>query len=379
MTLFYNCSDNNNSQNTNTNIFTLTANDTINIAIGSEFNYSTVLQPFTIDNNIYMGGLVRTNTISYTNTFVLLDYNKKKIYKKLNFKKEGPNGIGTPAYIKIINWDSIFVFQYQTTNIYLTDSACIVKDKWKINKFNENIITIAGTFFFPVYFIDNKLYMEAITPHQVFTDDFWKQNTELVFNIKTNKLINKAGHYPDIYRKSINYGGGNIFPNRIITNSGEIVYGFSLNNKLYIYNDSTLLKTVECRSKHVKEDAPKPSKKLTGYNPEDDIAYEVQRASYRFLFYDKYRDLIYRVVLHASDLYDKYGNKVDFWNRPFSIQIINNKYELIGEVDFPGNTYFIKNIIPVPEGVLISTSNEKNPNLQEDRLQFVLFEIVNSK
>ncbi len=374
MTLFYNCSDNNNSQNTNTNIFTLIANDTINIPIDSTFEYSVPMCLNEIDNKIYLGGI-----IPHTHTYVLFDYEQRQISKKINFNSTGPNGVGTPKYIKVINWDSIFVFRYQTTDIFLADSAGKIKTKWKINKFNENIMTTTGSYYFPVYFRKNKLYAHAITPDYAFTDEFWTRTNELVFNIKTNKVTNKAGFFCETLKKGINYGGYSMNPYRIITNSSEIVYSFSVDNKLYIYNDSILLETVECRSKHVKEDAPKPSKKLTGYNYDDDAAYEVQRASYHFLYYDKFRDLIYRVVFHASDLYDKHGNKVKVYDKPFSIQIINNKYELIGEVDFPGNTYFIKNIIPVPEGVLISTSNEKNPNLQEDRLQFILFKVTENE
>ncbi len=96
------------------------------------------------------------------------------------------------------------------------------------------------------------------------------------------------------------------------------------------------------------------------------------------MIYDEQRDIIYRLVLHAMEPYDADGNKNKFWDKPFSIQIIDSTFTLIGEVDFPAKQYDFRNIIPTKNGLLISLCHNNNPILEEDKLKLARFQLVNT-
>lgn len=353
--------------------YTLKLTDTLAILLDSKTRYNGIFKLETIDNVEYLGILNRNE-----NAYTLYNLKTFNFGKRIKFNRVGPNGIGQARFVRVHNWDSIFITRYHTNQLYLLDSSARVKQKWTLNKTvsGDLIFNINANFYFKLVFCNKQLYLMNISPAKVFTKEYWTTVLGLRFNPFGNKLYNNTGYFPKIYKNGICFGGWNNDGYRIITKRGNQVYSFSLDNHLYVYNDTALIKKVGLRSPHVPVDAPKPSKTLTGYNSQDDWMYEIQRGSYRWLAYDGYRDIIYRLVVHAMEPYDAEGNKNRFWDKPFSIQIIDSTFSLIGEVDFPGKQYDFRNIIPTKEGLLISLCHDDNPILEEDKLKLALFKLI---
>ena len=357
----------------NNNLFSLTVVDTIEFDLPNNTKYNSWFKMSEIDDNQYLDVYINYNGIGLFN----IDNGSTDDFL-LKFDNVGPNGVGEARYIHVVNWDSIFIIKHYTTQLYLVDSSGVVINKWDLNKTisGNYIYNILATSTSQIYFVDGKVHLLNVSSNKVFSDAYWSDIKELTFDLEKNILINRVGGFPAVYKQGICYGGYNSDSYRVVTNDSEIVYSFSLDNNLYIYNDTILLKNVELRSPYVKVDAPKPQKKLTGYNHNDDWLYEIQRGSYRWMVYDKHRDIIYRLVLHAMEPYDVDGNQNKFWDKPFSIQIIDNTFNLVGEVAFPANTYDFRNIIPVKDGLLISLCHDNNPILEEDKLKLALFKLV---
>lgn len=377
--LLFSCTDKHNSSNQDEKTivdilpFTLQIEDTLTILLDDKTPFNGAFKIETINNIEYLGILNR-------------DYNDYRLYglisgnldKHFKFKRSGPDGIGQARFVLVHNWDSIFVTRYHTNQLFMLDSTASIKQKWELT-FTESdqlIHNISASFNFQLKFQNNQIYCKNISIFKVFTKDYWKTALGLRYDIKNQILYNSSGFFSYVFKEGVNYGSWNYHGYQILSNSNQQIYSFSLDNNLYIYNETALIKKVSLCSPHVPVDAPKPHKTLTGYNSQDDWLYEIQRGSYRWMVYDEHQDIIYRLVVHAMEPYDTDGNKNKFWDKPFSIQIIDSTLNLIGEVNFPGKQYDFRNIIPSKHGLLISICHNDNPLLEEDKLKLVRLKLL---
>ncbi len=356
--------------------YTLTPIDTVFISLTENTSYKNVFRVEVVDEKEYL------TTLNYKkNLLSIYNIENGKIFKVIKFDKTGSNGIGIIRFALIHNWDSIFTIRYHTNRLALLDSTGKVNARYKITKtsLGESVFNVSAFSNFPLEYNRKKLFMLHISSAPVFSKGFWKTKTGLIYDLNTRKAENKIGAYPAIYRRGINFGGYSLRPYRIINKKGESIYTFSLENRLYVYNYKYLIKTVSIPSVYVKNVHPKPQRKLTGYNRKDDWLYEMSRGSYRWMVYDKYHNMIYRLVLHSMPAYDGEGNRNKWEDKPFSIQIIDSNFRLVGEVPFPGKTYYFRNIMASKSGLLISLSNDKNPITEENKLILARFKLVKKK
>ena len=105
-----------------------------------------------------------------------------------------------------------------------------------------------------------------------------------------------------------------------------------------------------------------------------------EEPKYSHIMYDKYRNIYYRFVEMPCELadnetpYDESAPKA----REFSVIILNDKFEIIGETKFPGNKYFYKMSFVGKDGLYISENNLANPEFDENKLVFACFKIVDN-
>jgi len=97
------------------------------------------------------------------------------------------------------------------------------------------------------------------------------------------------------------------------------------------------------------------------------------------LIYDKYRNVYYRFVFPKVDLPTNETDYAEIWQMgrtKFSIIILNDQFEVIGETLFPENVYVSTQYFIRKEGLYIGTSFPKNPNFDENTLSFQRIELV---
>lgn len=89
----------------------------------------------------------------------------------------------------------------------------------------------------------------------------------------------------------------------------------------------------------------------------------VENSLYGGLTYDPYRDLLYRVVLHAMPLYREDGMENLMEDKPWSIQIIDAATMTeVGEAMVPdAPNYLPRALYPTPEGILIQHRSKISP------------------
>ena len=361
--------------NSNKAHYTLKIQDTISIHLNKNSAYNNIYILQTVDSSEYI-----TTNPPQKNLLIIFSLKEHSLKKQIKYNETGFNGVGIVRFALIHNFDSIFTVRYLTNRFFLTDSTAKVKRRYKISETVQGkfIYNISASYASPMVLYNKKLFLRNIPNIKVFTKAFWNKKLALLYHLTDNKTY-AYGNYPEIYKKGINFGGYNYNYNRIINKHGQSIFSFSMDNHLYVYNDTALIKKVPVPSHYVKEDAPVPKKKLTGYNYEDDWLYDMSRGSYKWMVYDKYHNMIYRLVLHSMPAYDGEGNRNKWEDKPFSIQIIDSNFRLVGEVPFPGKTYYFRNIMASKSGLLISLSHDKNPITEENKLILARFKLVKKK
>lgn len=352
----------------------LQASDTIAIAIDSTTSYNSGKRATTIDGKTYLYEYIVFSRHA-PKSYGIFDLQQRKMIKKIVFPQEGTKAVSRYAKVVLHNFDSIFVIEPRKKAISLYDSTQNLKQKWFLDtaqtgrKIGALMVYIQAEPFFQ----NAKLFLLHYF-YPFYTEENFRDTLEVVFDLETGIASNRVGTHPAIYTESKFYGNDSYATQRIVTKEDKIVYGFGITDSIYVYDQEKQIAVYALPSTYVSDPAPDPGT-LTYNDHEKSREYFVRKGTYALMRYDPYRDLIYRVVLHPAEPYDQQGNMIDALNKPFSIQVIDENFNLIGEQPFPGNTYDIFNIIAVPQGLLISTSNNKNPALQEDQLQFVLFEV----
>ena len=106
---------------------------------------------------------------------------------------------------------------------------------------------------------------------------------------------------------------------------------------------------------------------------------EYLKPQYHHLLYDKYRDVFYRFALQPYQFPKGKLPTGEASGQEFSIIILNNKYEIIGETRFPGNTYHYRMCFVGKKGLYLSLNNQENPCFDEDKLMFRCFTLQENK
>jgi len=280
------------------------------------------------------------------------------------------------------NEDSVFLLSSYTNYIYLVNSSGNIIKQWSwkfpddydafeipfINKnmtvefrcsmrnpllwYNNMLFTGNASFYPPPYELyDKKLgfaYMKNEFPH-------------LIIDLSRNelKINNKTGKWPDIYQQFECYAPSGDKYSRTINNKGQLIFSYPVDHCIYIYNQNKLLQKVKCKSKYI--DKFYPCNYFKFYNDNTYIRqYSVESPGYASIIYDKYRDVYYRVACHRFIAKNKDGTVNSYNNKPWSVMVLGNKYEIIDEMLMNTDKFNYWDMIVTKEGLLIGNNNDQN-------------------
>jgi len=98
---------------------------------------------------------------------------------------------------------------------------------------------------------------------------------------------------------------------------------------------------------------------------------------YDYILYDEHRKVYYRFVklgIESSPQDDL--EKLSSFPPLVSIIIIDDNFRKVGEVELPKGKFLFSNAFVGEEGLYISNNHPSNPEMQDDKLSFTLFELV---
>lgn len=258
------------------------------------------------------------------------------------------------------NKDSIFLVSHKSDVVYLINNKGHAIDKWqaKSKKYPQLEINPSDW----IHFSDDRLYVRGYI--NKVSDSFQNYFPELVIHIKPKGIIDSVSNFfptfSNVYLNGKDYSPlSDSWIDRIVDDKhNRIIYSFPVDHNLYVYNNKGLPEgTYPAKSDDITEFYITPEEKRKDFQ----FAMKMYSCApnYHSLVYDAFRNLYYRIAEHAIPLENEDGTVPDKKSKTWSIIVLNEQLERLGEVKFPSNTYF-NTILPMPEGVYIINHARKN-------------------
>lgn len=314
---------------------------------------------------------------------LLFDLNKQKLVKTIKLSTSGPDVVEEPSAFYYHNKDSIFIARYGYFQIYLISIEGIKINEWsfldkEIADSLKQKVEIAGTYGiggFDQYGIDIKyipktkklighIYIIPLADENTFPTTY-KLPFLAELNLRDGEISKYFGQFP------ANYQGETIPHDNFFSynhHNERITISFLSSSQMQVISpDSSYFVCASSSYINVNNN--------TRYDITD--AGEVQdfwedyrkNASYNKIIFDSYRNKYYRVVKHDLSNLDS-GNQVkERVQSEWSIIVMDNDYNIEGEVLFPSDHYDFMSISVLEEGILLK-KNLYSSSFNEDLLQF---------
>ncbi|MEO4862459.1 DUF4221 family protein, partial [Bacteroides uniformis] len=154
------------------------------------------------------------------------------------------------------------------------------------------------------------------------------------------------------------------------------IYSFNADEDLY-------LTSIEHRSVEKKKAKSKYIENVTVFRSNEEnfqkmVKAQCEHASYGKILYDKYRNVYYRFVYPPCEIDDYTGDYVELLRsgrKNFSIMILDENLNILGETFFPAYIYNSNLSFILEDGLYISLNHIKNPEYSDDILRFQKLEL----
>jgi hypothetical protein len=256
-------------------------------------------------------------------------------------------------YLKSI--DSIFVLPDETKAVYLMNKNGELINKWEIETPKSYNYVLSGFSTIPVNFEDNKLLIRIVPLISPYKQKaiYFNDPPDLMIDLTESAEISYSGGWPKNYLEENFYDS---YPSRCVRIDGdkkEVVYSFSAEHDLYVYNYNN--RNPEHRS--AKSDF------INNFElfPDDSIGnisftmkYLITSPRYGMVYYDRFRKLFYRIAFHKTSYLNEDGEtSKGAIDQPWSLVVLNQDYEKILEKKFDPNDYTYGPMIITKGGLLI--------------------------
>lgn len=249
--------------------------------------------------------------------------------------------------------DSIFYCDSENNIFYLFNSLGKYISSWDIFKNkpeSEQKFIVMSKQYYPLIYNSNTMY-SRIYSTESFPEVFSKPlECSFTKNDTGFTITNMPVRYPSVYRSGKNYNNLSFEYVSKCINGDQSIYSFPVDHQIYIYTKDKFIASYLCKSKYINDFEVTPSDKA------DDLQYTIQTYCtapyYSKIYFDKYRNLYYRIAVHAISRQKADGTLNFGWrDKPWSIIILNNKFKVLDEIYFKGTEYFT-NFLIIPEGLL---------------------------
>lgn len=308
----------------------------------------------------------------------ILFYNMDSGNLEFKVKPEftGQNGVGEFVGYFIHNLDSIFLTSSSIEEITLINKSATVIDKYQYEKSEDGAFLTKSysisSIYCPIVLIEKKMFIMS------GCNRWAEQNPISAVLDLENKLVHVLPFsyptFPEADNKA-KRAGIEEYVSRCF--DGEnFVYSFHYDEEIYITSvDHRSNKKIKVKSKYIDkvkylDDYGNTTFKDVCVNPK-----------YGNLLFDKYRNVYYRISYPQTEI-DNNLNALEvfkYGRRNFSIIIMDEKFNVIGETLFPDYIYNSTLMFIREDGLYISDSHFLNPNYSDDELSFKRFTLKKNR
>lgn len=340
---------------------------------------------FPLDNQtVYRTYFVNTFNDSNQELLIFLSMNKpslqffdisnQTLVKEILLQKDGPNGVGSPTGALVLSWDSIFIVSSGHYLVSLiNDDGNVVRSYPLLNgkSYNENTGMLLPFTIAPPIKIGSKIYFNVAPDRDVYKTSYYEGKTNLVLDVNTGEYA-YFNSYPDEFKQGVWGVTATNFSTTFNPQLNKFVYSFAISDSLVLYNPyNNSSKRFNARSKLITGSLQPMIKPLN----EHDLEYALETPYYGAIIYDKYRNLYYRFVSHSIPYKNHNGEINRFHMKPLSVIILDDNFNILGEIKLEENTYLDYIYFVSKEGLYISNGNPENPKLEDDFAVFTCFKV----
>lgn len=298
------------------------------------------------------------------------DLNRKKLSFEVPLLQTGPDGVGTVNGFYVKSLDSIYLLNVSDMRLFLVNRIGVVQKYFSFLKpmaafpfgSMSTPTIISGS---PAIFFNGKLHFAARPgTGPANPETFRNGKVDLAIDLTTGSY-ELDFNYPEVYQNGT-FGNfwGKIF--RAKTHDARIVYSFAADERVYI---TDYIRTESFDAATSIFDNPSPYKDVASMR-----ANNIQSTMYAGIFFDKYRNVYYRIVTGGNELVNnRHVSQEVYDSKPISVIILNLAFEKVGETRLPNKMHDPLAVCVAQEGLLISNSNLDNPQLPEDQLSFTIY------
>lgn len=300
---------------------------------------------------------------------------------EVKFEKDGPNGIGEKLVaFHIMTLDSIIIRPESPYELCLVDTSGTVKKRYHPTLENS----LVPTNDIPYIATGHNYGMMALGGNIVFysSPDGWQgdyfgtfeKQVLVSINIQNGSWRYLDVSYPLEYYETKGYWHSVQRSAGTAVDGNKVVLSFGISHYLDAYENGKISKHF-AGSEYLTNPILPPFKRLPGTFKKRQRAL-LDLPLYFFIRYDPYRRVYYRFVLHPHEDESVLGdiNRI-FVEKPFSIIILNEKFEKIGETMMPQNKYYTVDNFVGRQGLYISNNHPDNPGIDEDKLSYTLLKL----
>jgi hypothetical protein len=309
------------------------------------------------------------------NEILFYNIDTQNLEFKIEIAMEGSNGVGEFIGYQIYNLDSIFLtIGGGVQEISIVDKYATLKDKISYEKTDEGDPLSAGyslsNVYHPIIFLDNQLYITSGCNR-------WAEKNPVcvVIDLRTYSVQALSGFSYPTFQRADNHAkkaGVEEYMSRVF-NGKNFIYSFYFKEDIYITSiDHQAINQLEIKSKYIN--------KIGHYDDYGNLTFEdmCENPNYGNLFYDKYRDVYYRIAYPKTEIEKGIRGMelMQYGRKNFSILILDKNFNIIGETLFPDYTYNSTLMFIREDGLYISSSHYLNPEYSDDVLSFQRFDLV---
>lgn len=311
---------------------------------------------------------------------LIYSIDSQNLIKRLSLNTEGDNSVvgGFGGYY-IEDMEHIFIPSVYVSTIFVADTAGHIKQKidYARTKDGQQLKPFIPSDAFQMVFVGDDLYIPQTINLRLGEKAIEKSPIRVVLDTVVNTVEALPMRFPPLIT-SKDFGTIAAFgaDYSCCYDGKRFIYSFNADEDLYITSSAhEKVEKKKVKSKDVDE--------VSVFRSNSDdfqkiVKAQCEQASYGKILYDKYNNVYYRFVYPPCEIDDYSGDYVELLRsgrKSFSVMILDNRLNVIGETSFPAYIYNSNLSFVLEDGLYISLSHIKNPDYTDDILRFQKFEL----
>lgn len=226
----------------------------------------------------------------------------------------------------------------------------------------------------PSFVMGNRIYFSELPLADISQLIGTDYSPEVVHDMGTDSTYTSGITWPEIYEHN---KWDNLFLYlKTYDKYGRTIYSWEASHQLMVRKNDSIYE-VSARSHYFDAEIIYDPNNVNSEGRDFNI---IELDHYMMILYDSYRDVYYRFAIHGIPKNRVNGGFNTASDLPFSVIILDNNFNKLGETYFEPATYSPKDSFVGKEGLYISTHNKRSDQgMNEDLMSFLIFNLVDSQ